>query len=236
MPSPKTFVLIHGGWHGSWVWRDVVPLMRAAGHYVSAPTLTGLGERSHLAHGGINLDTHIEDVIAHIEMEDLHAVTLIGWSYGGIVATGVLSSIPQRIAALIYLDSFIPQNGQALVDFVPAEARLFLDAAKSKGKLLPPLPLSVFGVTNQSTLDFAGPRLRSQPWQSFYQPIKLPADMAKVPTTFIACTGFGETPVTKQLHDILAKGDPAIRTTTIESSHLCMLDAPAETAALLMAA
>jgi pimeloyl-ACP methyl ester carboxylesterase len=236
MSSQKTFVLIHGGWHGGWVWRDVLPLLAAAGHRATAPTLTGLGERSHLAHSGINLDTHVDDVIAHIEMEDLRAVTLVGWSYGGIVATAVLAKIPQRIAALVYLDSFVAKNGQALIDFVPTEARLVLDAAKAKGPLLPPLPLSVFGVTNQSTLDFAGPRLRSQPWQSFYQPVRIPDDMVKVPTTFVACTGFGETPVTTQLREITAQGDPGIRTAVIETSHLCMLDAPAETAALLMAA
>ncbi|MCF5548819.1 alpha/beta fold hydrolase [Pseudomonas salomonii] len=119
----NTYVLVAGAWHGAWVWRDVIPVVRGMGHAASAPTLSGLGERRHTADACVGLGTHIEDVVAHIEMEDLHAVTLVGWSYGGMVTTGVAARLPGRIQSLIYLDAFVPEPGKPLVDYVPAERR-----------------------------------------------------------------------------------------------------------------
>ncbi|MBD8091465.1 alpha/beta hydrolase [Pseudomonas fluorescens] len=109
----NTYVLVAGAWHGAWVWRDVIPVLRGMGHAVSAPTLSGLGERRHTADACVGLGTHIEDVVAHIVMEDLHAVTLVGWSYGGMVTTGVAARLPGRIQSLIYLDAFVPEPGKA---------------------------------------------------------------------------------------------------------------------------
>src|SRR5258706_4369481 len=118
-----TFVLIAGAWHGGWAWRDVIPGLRNMGHAVTAPTLTGLGERRHNCTGDTDLTTHIEDVVAHIEMEGLQVVTLVGWSYGGMVATGVAARIPDRIRTLIYVDSVVPDDGKAFGDYLPARRR-----------------------------------------------------------------------------------------------------------------
>src|SRR5215211_1043953 len=118
-----TFVLVAGAWHGGWCWRKVTPLLRAAGHEVFAPTLTGLGERSHLAHPDVGLTTHIQDIVNLLEYEDLNDVVLVGHSYSGMVITGVAEQVPGRLAHLVYLDAFVPENGQALVDLLPPEGR-----------------------------------------------------------------------------------------------------------------
>ena len=111
-----TFLLIHGAWHGGWCWRDVASRLRKAGHEVHAPSLTGLGERKHLAGGRIDLDTHIQDVVGLIEMEDLRDVVLVGHSYGGMVITGAADRMPASIARLVYLDAFVPENVKCLLD------------------------------------------------------------------------------------------------------------------------
>ncbi len=90
----ETFVLVHGSWFGGWVWRKLVPLLREAGHDVHAPTLTGLGDRAHLARPSLDLDIHVTDVVNVLEFEDLHNVTLVGWSYGGWIITGWPSRCP----------------------------------------------------------------------------------------------------------------------------------------------
>ena len=112
----STFVLVHGAWHGGWCWQRVTPLLRAAGHEVYAPTLTGLGERDHLASRGTSLATHIVDIADTLQMEDLKDVVLVGHSYGGMVITGVADRSRARIRSLVYLDAFVPENGKSLLD------------------------------------------------------------------------------------------------------------------------
>ncbi len=109
-----TYVLVHGAWGGGWYFKKTDSLLRAAGHTVYRPTLTGLGERYHLASPEVNLDTHIKDVVNTILFEDLHNVVLLGHSYGGMVVTGVADSIPERIGQLVYLDAFVPEDGQSV--------------------------------------------------------------------------------------------------------------------------
>jgi pimeloyl-ACP methyl ester carboxylesterase len=117
--KPSTVVLVHGAWHGGWCWTKLIPSLRAAGHQVFSPTLTGLGERSHLLSPEVNLTTHIKDTAAVLEYEDLHNVMLVGHSYGGMVITGVTSEASARLAHLVYLDAFLPENGKAVKDYAP---------------------------------------------------------------------------------------------------------------------
>src|SRR5215813_7388331 len=119
-----TFVLVHGGWAGSVVWQELAPRLRKAGHEVYAPTLTGIGARRHLLNREIDLDTHIQDVIGVIEEEDLSDIVLVGHSYGGMVISGVADRVPERFATLVYLDAFVPENGQSLFNVVPPDRRL----------------------------------------------------------------------------------------------------------------
>ena len=107
-----TYVICHGAWGGGWAWKKMRALMRAAGHEFVTPTYTGLGERAHLAHPMVGLETHIQDVRATLEYEDLRDVILVGHSYGGMVATGVGDRVPDRVRHLVYLDAFVPSEGQ----------------------------------------------------------------------------------------------------------------------------
>ena len=107
-----TYVIVHGAWGGGWDWKPVDQLLTADGHKVYRPTLTGQGERSHLASTNIDLDTHIQDIVNVILWEDLHDVVLVGHSYGGMVITGVADRVPDRIKHVIYLDAFVPKNGE----------------------------------------------------------------------------------------------------------------------------
>src|SRR5437660_1190395 len=118
-----TFLVCHGAWSAGWAWKKMHPLMCAAGHRLVTPTYTGVGERVHLADKSVDLETHIKDILSVIKYEDLHDVVLIGHSYGGMVATGVADRARDRIAQLIYLDAFVPRDGQALVNLISAEAR-----------------------------------------------------------------------------------------------------------------
>lgn len=118
-----TFVLIPGGWCGGWVWKYVTPPLRRAGHEVYPVTLTGMGERAHLTHKDVDLDTHIQDVVSVLVYEELTDVWLVGWSFGGMVIAGVADRVPERLAQLVYLDAAEPQDGQSNYDMAGPETR-----------------------------------------------------------------------------------------------------------------
>ena len=113
-----TFLVAHGAWSAGWAWKKMHPLMAQAGHRLVAPTFTGLGERAHLASPAIDLDTHIQDILNVIKFEDLSDIVLLGHSYGGMVATGVADRACERIARLVYLDAFVPRDGESLAELI----------------------------------------------------------------------------------------------------------------------
>jgi pimeloyl-ACP methyl ester carboxylesterase len=110
-----TIVFVHGAWGGGWQYKKVQPLLEEAGHTVYRPTMTGLGERVHLARPDVGLSTHIEDIVKVFEFEDLHEVVLVGHSYGGMVISGVAEMVPERIAKLVYFDAILPEDGESVV-------------------------------------------------------------------------------------------------------------------------
>lgn len=129
------YVLVHGAGAGGWIWKKLTPLLRSAGHEVYTPTLTGCGERVHLANADIGLETHVLDVVNVLTFEELSEVILVGHSYGGNVITGVADRVPERLVQLVYLDANVPEDGQSLVDLMPAEAReQFHGRAQVRGK------------------------------------------------------------------------------------------------------
>jgi pimeloyl-ACP methyl ester carboxylesterase len=177
-----TFVLVHGAWHGGWCWKKVTPLLRAAGHDVFTPTLTGLGERAHLLNPQIDLNTHIQDITAVLEYEDLSNVVLVGHSYGGMVISGVAGKAWTRLTHLVYLDAFLPENGKALKEYNPGAPLDELAQTKGEGWrfsytwLGPPAegpPAELFGVTDSEDLAWMTPRLGDQPYKTFTQPLRL---------------------------------------------------------------
>ena len=138
--SKMTYVLIHPAWFGGWCWKKVTPLLRAQGHEVFTPTLTGLGERAHLARPEVGLEIHVRDIINVIEYENRRNVILVGNSSGGMVITGAADHVPERIAHLVFLDAFVPTDGQSMLDVIPPDRRPALEAFVQKegdGWLLP---------------------------------------------------------------------------------------------------
>ena len=179
-----TFVLVHGAWHGGWCWKKVTPLLRAAGHEVLTPTLTGLGERAHLLGPHVDLGTHVQDVAAVLEYEDLNNVVLVGHSYGGMVIAGAAEKAGARLAHLVYLDAFLPEAGKALKDYAP------LPPTRDDGWRVPPLgPPGAFGVTDERDVAWMTPRLGDHPHKTFTQPAQLAAGrISPSSQTFILCT------------------------------------------------
>ena len=179
-------VLAHGAWSAAWAWKKMRPLLRAAGHEFFSPTYTGLGARAHLAAPTVDLSTHIQDVVGVLEFEDLKDVVLLGHSYGGMVATGVVDKARSRIARVVYLDAFVPKDGQSLFDLVgpKAEGNMRKGAEKDGDgwKLtVNPMPPD----TAPEDVAWASPRRRPQPIKTFEQKIKLESTEASPPRHFI---------------------------------------------------
>jgi pimeloyl-ACP methyl ester carboxylesterase len=145
-----TFVLVHGAWHGAWCWRRVTRLLTAHGHEVFAPTLTGVGERSHLRTPEIDVRTHIADVVNLMKWERLDRVVLVGHSYGGMVASGVAEEMVGAIGSIVFLDAFYPDSGQSVADQAIKITRDGIEAAEQKGEtVLPPRPAAAFHVNEK---------------------------------------------------------------------------------------
>jgi pimeloyl-ACP methyl ester carboxylesterase len=187
-----TFVIVHGAWSGAHAWWKVRPRLRAAGHEVFTPALTGLGERAHLASPAIDLETHIRDVVGVMEYEDLQEVHLLGHSYGGVVITGAADRVPQRVAQLIYLDAEVPADGQSEYDLLaPDERATYEELARARGdgwRIPPPLPERLPDDLDPD-LRWALSRMVPQPVKTFSQPVRLTnATAAVLPRTYILCT------------------------------------------------
>ena len=228
-----TYVLVHGGWHGGWCWQRVMPLLRAAGHEAHAPTLTGLGERSHLLTREIGLDTHVQDIVNVLVYEDLYDVVLVGHSYAGMVVAGVAERTPERLARLVYLDAFVPWEGQSVLDLMGSQASTVRERSVREGDGwgVPPLPLELFGVTDADDLAWAGARIGMQPIATFEQPIPQSSPLAAaLPRTYIHCTAWdGFTPDADR-----ARTEPGWGVHELATGHDAMLTAPDDLASLLL--
>jgi pimeloyl-ACP methyl ester carboxylesterase len=216
-----TFVLVHGSCHGGWCWKKVTPLLSNTSHEVYIPTLTGLGERSHLVSRDIGLDTHILDIIQVIEYENLNEVMLVGHSYGGLVIGGVAEKVPERIRRLIYLDAYIPQDNKCAFDIIPGlEAIYKKRALKEQGRewLVASYTPEEFGVTNPDDIKWMNPRLSPMPWHTHDQPLRITNPKArKIPKSYICCTEFGnaqfkaqESPADWNYHELMKGHDVMI--------------------------
>ena len=194
-----TFVLVHPAWFGGWCWKKVTPLLRARGHDVFTPTLSGLGDRAHLARPEVGLATHVEDVANVLMYEDLSGVVLVGNSSGGMVITGVADRAPERIGRLVYLDAFVPEDGQCLLDLVPPDRRPAMEAlvaAEGAGWLLPRFAAApwerfvpeVWQVTDAADLRWVLARLAPTPFGHFTEPVRRGNPAAEaLPRTYIRC-------------------------------------------------
>lgn len=188
-----TFVLIHGAWGGGWEWHRVARILQTHGHEVFTPTLTGLGDRAHLARPEVGLDTHIEDVLAVLKYEDLTDVVLSGHSYGGMVITGVIDRAPERIAHAVYVDGVVPRDGEALLDLFSAEdvETVFREPAARSGDGWR-VPYTLGSEPEMAAEDAAWyyPRLVPHPLRTLEQPIALGESWTSVPAfTYVHFVG-----------------------------------------------
>ena len=188
-----TFVLVHGAWHGGWCWDRVAAPLRAAGHEVHAPTLTGLSERAHLLSPQVGLDTHVEDVVRLIDVLDLRDVVLVGHSYAGQVVTAVADRRPAAVTRRVHLDAFVGSDGEAARDLLPetVEHHWAESAAEQGfGWLVPVRKLSVLGVTEQADVDWLTPKLTPHPWKTYTDPLRLTGAVDDVPAVFVECVSW----------------------------------------------
>ena len=231
-----TYVLVHGGGHGGWCYQRVAPLLRAAGHDVYTPTLTGLGERAHLLRPDIDLDMHVTDVVNVLRFEDLRDVILVGHSYGGMVITGVADRATDRIGHIVYLDAATPQNGQSLVDVAGA----LITATRADGRMVDGMelvlypgkdPMHFYGVKDPEQVAWMEPKLTPHPWKCFEQKLRLTneAAMRRIPQTHIVCTS------TLQSRDVAAlKASSEGRVWDIDTGHDLMISEPETVAEMLL--
>jgi pimeloyl-ACP methyl ester carboxylesterase len=232
-----TFVLVHGAWHGSWCWKRVCKELRSRSHDVFAPTLTGVGERSHLIAKTVDLETQILDVVNLIRWEDLNDIVLCGHSYGGCVVTGVADRMPERIRALVYLDAFVLGSGERLVDYLSAQGRQRMyDGVRDNGDgwRAPPIPAAIFNV-NAADREWVDRQCTPHPLACFEQRLALTGGIDRVKRIkYILATGYTEGSPFPQFH-ALAK-TRRWETATIDAGHDVMLDRPRELAAMLIQA
>jgi pimeloyl-ACP methyl ester carboxylesterase len=232
-----TYVLVHGGGHGGWCYQRVARLLRGAGHDVYTPTLTGLGERSHLRNADVDLALHIRDIVAVLQYEDLRDVILVGHSYGGMVITGVGDRAADRVGRLVYLDAATPVNGQSLVDV----AGPVIEAVRPMGEVVDGLELVLlpapdagllYGVTDPADLAWMADRLAGHPWQCFEQPLRLTNEAAlwAIPQFHIVCTSTLPT----RDRDLMAKARDEGRLWDIDTGHDLMITEPQAVADALL--
>lgn len=229
-----TFVLVHGAWSGGWCYGRVADMLRAEGHRVFTPTLTGQGERSHLLTSAVNLSTHIDDVAGVFRNEELDGVVLAGHSYGGMVITGVADRMPEKIAALVYLDAFLPENGQSLFDInVPANTQRFVASAGDIGGLAVPPPPAAFFNVNAGDVERVDRLAAPFPLAAMAERLKLTGRHKGIAKrVYVHGTVLPRESPFKPFYERV-KNDPAWTAHALACGHHVMLDMPEKTAAIL---
>lgn len=184
------FLLVHGAWHGAWCWRDVRQALERAGHRAHAVTLTGLGERAHLLHAQIDLQTHVLDIVQAIEAEEMQQVVLVGHSYAGMLVTAVADHMPQRLSHLVYLDAVVPKPGESWSSTHTAATRTArLDAARASPVFAFPAPDPVVFGLDGAKHAWVRRRQTPHPGHTYEMPLDFDvARVASVSRTFIDCT------------------------------------------------
>jgi pimeloyl-ACP methyl ester carboxylesterase len=204
-----TYVLVHGAWGGSYLYKPLARTLRAAGHEVYTPSLTGLGERAHLAHGGIDLACHIQDVIGTIDCEKLDDIVLVGHSYGGMVVTGVAAQRGAKIRSIVYLDAFLPRDGEALWDIADDFARkAYIDGQRGSPGLSQPF----FPFPEEET------RIKGHPLLTLLQPVRLGGEEKQIGRhVYVYATSGAPTVFTKFRDHVAA--DPAWELHEVATGH-----------------
>jgi pimeloyl-ACP methyl ester carboxylesterase len=245
-PGRAPYVLVHAAWHGGWCWSRVAPLLRARGHEVFAPTLTGLGERAHLISRQIGLDTHVEDVVNALTYEGLTGAVLVGHSSSGAVIGAVAERVPERLRHLVYLDAFMPDDGQCLLDLMAPERRRAIERRveeEGDGWRLPSLApgpwdgllRDAWGIAEEADRRWMLARLRPMPFRIFKDPVYRSSEAARrLPRTFIRCLRWPNPAFDR--HAATARSGAGWRYQELDASHEPFITHPRELADLLLKA
>jgi pimeloyl-ACP methyl ester carboxylesterase len=233
----RTFVLVHGSWHGGWCWKHVSALLCRQGHRVLSPTLTGLGERRHLLSREVDLTTHILDVANVIETNELDEVILVGHSYGGVVIAGAADRLAGKLSQLIFLDALLIENGQSVFSrfFTPEGKASTLERVRSQGGGLgiPPPPATDFGITDAGELAWVSRHLAPQPVGTYEEPLRLHAALGNgTRKTYVECSRNRLSllePIRQSVHANVREW----RVRAIDTGHDAMVSAPAALTTLL---
>jgi pimeloyl-ACP methyl ester carboxylesterase len=230
---PYTFVLVHGAWHGGWCWQRVAEQLRRGGHTVFTPTLTGLGERTHLLGAGIDLKTHITDVVNVMTWEGLSDVVLCGHSYGGMIISGVAEAMAPAIRSIVFLDAFVPRNGESVQDLTSAAVREIAQAAVQRGDLtMPPRPAEAFGV-NPADRAWVDRLCVGQPIATFTDKIVLTGARDRIARkSYIRAGSYVNPGFDRALGEV--RSDSSWRTYEVPSGHDVMVDMPNRLAEILL--
>jgi pimeloyl-ACP methyl ester carboxylesterase len=233
-PVAKTFVLVHGAWHGGWCWRRVSDTLEQKGHKVFSPTMTGLGERSHLLSKDVNLTTHIADISNTIEWESLSDIILVAHSYGGIIASGVAERLHARISSIIFLDAFLPQNGETLLEkSSPAFVSAINHAIANGDIAIKAPPAAAFGVT-QDDRAWVDSRTTPQPVGTYTEKAIYAGGREKIPKrVYIRAKQYKSTTFDSNLAELKANG--TWQTHEMDCGHDVMVIAPKELTEILLA-
>jgi pimeloyl-ACP methyl ester carboxylesterase len=228
-----TFVLIHGAWHGGWCWQRVADRLRNNGHRVFTPTLTGLGERSHLLRAGIDLKTHSADVVNVMKWERLTDVVLCGHSYGGFVISGVAEAMASAIRSIIFLDAFMPKNGEAVQDLTGPAVQEGIRTALQRGDIaIPPRSAEAFGV-NEADRAWVDRLCVGQPVGTFTDKIVLTGARDRIPRkSYIRAASYANPGFDRALAAVRA--DPSWRSFEVPCGHDVMVDDPARLTEILL--
>jgi pimeloyl-ACP methyl ester carboxylesterase len=231
----RTFVLVHGAWHGGWCWRRVADRLTANGHKVFTPTMTGLGERSHLLDGKIGLDTHITDIVNVIKWEGLSDIVLVGHSYGGFIITGVAERVPGAISSIVFLDAFVPENGQSIGDTATQPTRDAIAAAVQRGDpTIKPVTAAVFRV-NERDRAWVDAMCTPHPIASLTDKVIATGARERIPKkTYIRAKGYPSMPFDGYQAQLTKVAEWRVH--ELPCGHDAMVDLPAELTELLVAA
>ncbi|WP_326761695.1 alpha/beta hydrolase [Streptomyces phaeochromogenes] len=233
----RPFVLVHGGRHGGWCWQPVARRLRARGHEVFTPTLTGLGERAHLLSREIGLGTHIEDIVATFEYEDIRDAVLVGHSYGGTVITGALERIGDRVRGHVLLDGHMPRTGESVFDLIgPERAKAMTALAEEQGEgwYIPTADAARYGVTDPAAAAWVNSRMTAQPLKTYQDPVGPTYRAWQHPGMFIECVPSSLEPHLLERARARSEADARFHHQLLNTAHDAMVTDPEAVTALLL--
>ncbi len=242
--SAKTFVLVHGAWHGGWCWRDVRSQLAELGHRVFTPSLTGLAERAHLLSVEIGLDTHITDITSLIDYYDLKDIVLVGHSYGGMVITGVADAMKERISEIVYLDAALPRNGETMIAQGPKRSPAIIEQTRKALAGLAPdgigmaaFPPDILGIPKEHPdYNWVAEKLTPHPLKTWLDPISLENGGSQgLKRSYIHCTAPTLPNSSFPYHAEQVRADPSWAYHALATGHDAMVTAPDAIVAILTA-